>query len=323
MLKFQYYDGDIKKSKPKGLVSLDKFIEKHAKPSDKLLGVFAQIEEATNNGDMKLKAELKMRNLFYFTPSAIFGDGAIKTRNGKEYKSYRCYENIIELNPLAQLDFDGLTTEEAVSIKNYLFEQYEQVVCAYLSPSRKGVKLLLRIPKIELKENVKDSVSEYKDYYRAIESEFSSYKGFDPAPKNLVLPLFISYDSDILYRNFKDTKEWDIKEVVEEPLYQKYPLPFKPYKKLKSNDKNELRAIRTVRKYISGIVTAPGHYQLRTACLIFGTRVGAGYVDRFEAEREIESLVRNNRYLAKGVDGYLTTAKWSLNEGIKTPNYYN
>lgn len=310
MVKFQYYSGDIKKSKPLGYINLDKFIEKHLRPSDKLMAVFNQIEEATNNGDKKLKAELKMRNLYSFTISAIF--------NGS-----RKYSNIIAFNPLAQLDFDGLSSDEAVNLKDYIFEQYEQVVCAYLSPSKKGVKVLLRIPKIELKEDVKESVLEYKDYYRAIESEFSSYKGFDPAPKNLALPLFLSHDKNILFRKFEDTLIWDVKEVVEEPLNQKYPLPFKPYKKLKSNDKNELRAIRTVRKVISGIVSAPGHYQLRSACLVFGTRVGAGYVDIFEAERIVEELVRRNRYLSKGVQGYLTTAKWGLREGMKTPNYYN
>jgi hypothetical protein len=56
--------------------------------------------------------------------------------------------------------------------------------------------------------------------------------------------------------------------------------------------------------------------------LIFGTRVGAGYVDRYEAENELISLVQQNRYLSKGLSGYLTTAKWGLNEGVKTPSYY-
>lgn len=310
MIKFQYYHGDIKKSRPIGFISLETFIDKHVNPSAKMLAVFNQIEKATAEGNKKLKSELKMQNLFSFTVSARF--------NGR-----RRYNDITEFNPIAQLDFDGIEDSEASSFRDFIFNNYKQVICAYLSPSRKGVKVLLRIPKIELTKGIKEGIKEYKDYYRAIESEFGAYIGFDPAPKNLVLPLFISYDFEGKFRSFEDTKEWNLKEFEEEPMHLKYPLPSKPYRKLKSNDQNELRAIRTVRKMISGIISSPGHYKLRSACLIFGTRVGAGYVDVFEAEREIEQLVRQNTYLSKGVSGYLTTAKWALREGVKTPNYYN
>jgi hypothetical protein len=259
---------------------------------------------------MKLKAELKMNNLYSFTVSAQF--------NGS-----RKYDNIKEFNPLAQLDFDGLTNEEAVTFRDYIFTQYPQVVCSYLSPSRCGVKVLLRIPKISLDKGIPEGIKEYKDYYRAIEAEFSNFKGFDNSPKNLVLPLFISHDSDMSYRHFDNASIWDLKEFVKEPTHLKYPLPFNPYKKLKANDKHELRAIRTFRKAVSGIVDSPGHSQLRSACLIFGTRVGAGYVGMINAEQEVDDLVKRNSYLSKGLSGYLTTANWALKEGIKTPNYYN
>ena len=310
MIKFQYYFGDIKKSKPIGYISLETFLDRHLNPKADLLSVFNQINEATSVGDMKLKAELKMNNLYSFTVSAQF-DGT------------RRYKDIREFNPLAQLDFDGLTNEESIAFREYIFEQYPQVICSYLSPSRCGVKVLLRIPKISLEKGVDEGIKEYKDYYRAIETEFSNYKGFDNSPKNLVLPLFISYDQDMCYRHFDTASVWELKEIVEEPTHLKYPLPFKPYKKLKSNDKNELRAIRTFRKAVLGIVDSPGHSQLRSACLIFGTRVGAGYVGMINAEQEVDNLVKQNSYLSKGLSGYLTTANWALKEGIKTPNYYN
>ena len=310
MIRFQYYFGDIKKSIPIGFLSLETFIDKHLNPKAELLSVFKEIDEAVSKGDMKLKAELKMNNLYSFTVSAQF--------NGS-----RKYDNIKEFNPLAQLDFDGLTNEEAVTFRDYIFTQYPQVVCSYLSPSRCGVKVLLRIPKISLDKGIPEGIKEYKDYYRAIEAEFSNFKGFDNSPKNLVLPLFISHDTDMSYRHFDNASIWDLKELVPEPLKIKYPLPFNPYKKLKSNDKHELRAIRTFRKAVSSIVDSPGHSQLRSACLIFGTRVGAGYVGMINAEQEVDNLVKQNSYLSKGLSGYLTTANWALKEGIKTPNYYN
>jgi len=70
------------------------------------------------------------------------------------------------------------------------------------------------------------------------------------------------------------------------------------------------------------ITASPGHYQLRSACLVFGTRVGAGYVDKYNALEEVEHLVGQNAYLSKGLKGYRETAKWGVNEGCKTPNYY-
>tara|TARA_R110002167_G_scaffold234388_1_gene439627 strand:- start:7167 stop:8099 length:933 start_codon:yes stop_codon:yes gene_type:complete len=310
MIKFQYYHGDIKKSNPIGFVSLETFVDSHLNPKANLLSVFKAIDEASKAGDKKLKAELKMNNLYSFTISAQF--------NGR-----RRYVDIREFNPLAQLDFDGLEEEEAIKFRDFVFEHYPQIVVAYLSPSRKGVKALIRIPKISLDKGIDSGIAEYKDYYRAIHDEFTNYNGFDNSPSNLVLPLFISHDRSLCYRHFDTAQVWTHKLLVKEELSEKFPLPYKPYKKLKSNDKNELRAIRTLRKYISGINSSPGHTQLRSACIIFGTRVGAGYFDRFDGLREVEDLVKQNRYLSKGLSGYLTTATWAYNEGIKTPKYYD
>jgi len=69
-------------------------------------------------------------------------------------------------------------------------------------------------------------------------------------------------------------------------------------------------------------IASNGHPQLRTACLILGTRVGAGYLSFSEASEEVEFLVRTNNYLQKGIKGYLTTADWALKEGYHTPKYY-
>jgi len=211
------------------------------------------------------------------------------------------------------LDFDDIDKELAIDLKGYLFDNYKQIYTSYLSPSKKGVKAIIRIP-------ICKSVDEFQDYYRAITEEFEVYDGFDPSPKNAVLPLFLSHDKFL--RSRKDAKIWDIKKTKKTDLREKYPIPQKPYISSKKNDKKKARAINTLRKMINGIVDSPGHYQLRSACLIFGTRVGFGYVDYYEALSEIEHLVRTNNYLSKGVDNYLKTAKWALEEGIKTPKPY-
>ena len=307
-MKIPYYIGGITKTSSSGTISLEQFVTSLQEPKDSIVSLFEAIAEASKVGDKKLKGKLK-EQLPFFTVSA-------------EFKGRRKYDNIKEFNPIAQLDFDGLTEGEAVEFRTYLFEQYPQIICSFLSPSRKGVKALIRIPKIEISKGVEKGIKEYKSYYRAIETELSNYKGFDSAPKNLALPLFISHDWFMLSRSFEDTKEWDLQEFEEDSLTQEFPLPIKPYRKLKSNDNNEMRAYRTVRKSISYIVSSPGHFQLRSACLIFGTRSGAGYVDYQDAKREVEALVRANGYLKKGISGYIKTALWSLEEGYKTPSYY-
>jgi hypothetical protein len=307
-MRIPYYIGGITKTSSSGTISLEQFITSLQEPKDSIVSLFEAIAEASRVGDKKLKSRLKEK-LPFFTISAQF--------NGR-----RKYDNIKEFNPIAQLDFDGLTELEATDFRSYLFNHYPQIICAFLSPSRKGVKALIRIPKIDILNGIEKGIKEYKSYYKAIETELSNYKGFDAAPKNLVLPLFISHDWFMLSRSFEDTKEWDLQEFEKDSLTQQFPLPIKPYRKLKSNDSNELRAYRTVRKAISYIVSSPGHFQLRTACLVFGTRSGAGYVDYQDAKREVESLVRINGYLKKGVNGYIKTALWSLEEGYKTPCYY-
>tara|TARA_R110002012_G_scaffold322078_1_gene554685 strand:- start:7229 stop:8152 length:924 start_codon:yes stop_codon:yes gene_type:complete len=307
-MKIPFYIGGIRTTNSSGEISLEQLVSSILNPKDSIVSLFEQIEEASRLGDKKLKVKLK-EQLPFFTVSARFN-------------SRRKYENIIEFNPIAQLDFDGLNEDEADEFRSYIFNHYPQIICSFLSPSRKGVKCIIKIPKIDTSKGIDKGINKYKAYYKAIESEFSNYKGFDSAPKNMALPLFLSYDYFMLDRSFDEAEEWDIEEFEEDNLTQKFPLPIKPYKKLKSNDKNERRAYNTIRKAIQNIVDSPGHFQLRSACLIFGTRCGAGYVDFQDAKQEVENLVRSNDYLKKGVSGYIKTALWALNEGYKTPNYY-
>ena len=302
MIKFPYYLEGIKNSYADGYISIGKFVEKNANTNSKQSLLLDKIKLASEKGDKKLKTDLKEK-LVFFTPSVIIKKG-----------SSRKYDNIETFTGLAQLDFDGLETTSAIEFKEFLFETYSELYTVYLSPSKKGVKALINIP-------ISKDVSEFQDYYRAIQEEFEIYDGFDPAPKNAVLPLYLSNDVFIRYR--ENPKLWNVKKEVKKDLRELYPIPFKPYKSLKSNDKNKNRAINTVRKAINSIVDSPGHYQLRSACLIFGTRVGAGYVDYYEAIAEVSDLVSNNRYLAKGTNGYIKTATWAIDSGKLTPKTYN
>lgn len=302
MCKIPIYRDGITSSKCIGYIDIKEFIEQNRSPDKDQKDILSAIQKASMSGDKELKVSLK-ETLKFFTPAVVIPIG--ETRR---------YDNIESFNGLAQLDFDNLEKETAIEFKEFLFENYSQIYCAYLSPSKKGVKALIKIPIVK-------TVTEFQDYYRGIEKEFEIYDGFDSSPKNAVLPLFLSDDVFIRYR--ENPTVWDIKEEKDVDLREQYPMPQKPYKKTKSNDRNRDRAINTLRKRINSIVDSPGHYQLRSACIVFGTRVGAGYVPYYEAETEIENLVRSNLYLSKGVENYLKTAFWSYKEGLKTPKSYN
>ena len=307
LVKFQWYNGNIKDTTPRGLVSLNTFIDSHRNPTEKIMSVFDAIEKASSEGNVNLKKQLKSNHLFYFTPGALFDNG-------------RKYTNIKSFTGLAQIDIDGLEKDEAIDLKEYLFETYKEFFCIYLSPSRRGVKGLIRIP------IVKD-VKEYKEYYQGIENELDWIAGFDSAPKNLALPLFISYDLDILSRNNAEvwSKKGDLLGENIENLSSKKPIVFnvegdetvyksKAYFKKISLDlfENKINSIND-----------NGHPTLRGACLVLGSRCGAGYLSTGEALNAAQYLIKNNSYLSKGISNYIKTANWAINQGFSNPKYYD
>jgi hypothetical protein len=312
-IKFQYYDGDIERPVPIGYITLKQFIERHKNPTQQTVEAIEKIAWAGTIGDKKLKNELKQTQLYYFTVGAIFKD-----------RFHRRYENIVSFTGLAQIDIDGLKQDEAVDLKQYLFDTYKQLHCVYTSPSRRGVKALMRIP-------IVNSVKEFKEYYQAIQNEFEWIAGFDPAPKNLALPLFLSYDVDILWR--QDAECWTSKaelQADELPNLNDTPLSKSVSKLLPKGDAEVYRSqpyfqritLDLFQKKLDAIVDN-GHPQLRSACLVLGSRVGAGYLSQSDAETYAEWLIKSNHYLQKGIAGYIDTMRWAIKNGIKNPKYYD
>ncbi len=194
------HDADIKSSIPLGNVTLEYFINAIRNPKIDIKHIFERIRIAEEVGDMATKQALKSK-LYSFTP-CVYVQGARK------------YENIKHWTGLLVLDFDHLEVDYAVEFKSYLFDEYKFIIAAWLSASRHGVRALVKIPQAK-------SVEEFKQYFAAIERHLNCYNGFDKAPKNCILPLFFSYDAEILYRDNAQT--WDEKYI--EPI----PPPVKQY----------------------------------------------------------------------------------------------
>jgi hypothetical protein len=236
---------------------------------------------------MATKQALKSK-LYSFTP-CVYVNGPRK------------YANIQHWTGLLVLDFDHLETDVAVEFKEYLFNEYKCIITAWLSASRHGVRALVKIP-------VCTSVDEFKHYFAGIERHLNCYNGFDTAPKNCILPMFISYDADILHRT--DAQTWSTKHI------EIVPPPVKQYI---VDDKTSVIE-KIIAKRINTI-TDTGHIILRATSYLLGGYVGANYIDYNDAIALINNLIDSQSYLSKKPDVYKATAKQMVDKGLNFPTY--
>ena len=287
---FNYYGANIGEVVPLGEVSLDRFINAIKYPKPKMKSILNAIRDAAQNNDENLKAELK-KKLYFFTP-------AVKC-------TYRNYENIVSFTGLAPLDFDKLPDlNYATELKNHLFNEYPFIVATWFSASRKGIRALVNIP-------IVNSPDEYKQYYNALIQLFSKYQGFDKAPQNAVLPLFISDDEDLIFRN--NPSLWIDKYIPPKPKPKIQKIT--PYKNKKVQE-----VANIVNRSIDKIVDY-GHPPLRAISYALGGYVANNYLSDDEAEEIIISAIQRNTYLSAQakIAGYIKTAKTMIQKGKQNP----
>ncbi len=302
---FPYFNGNIKLTRAEGQINLDQFIRVHKNPKLRTIDILHRVAEASANGDQKLKRELKQK-LVTFTPVVNIEVGFA-----------RKYSNITNWTGLMQLDFDGIKDEQEVTdLKHMLFWNYPQIVCSYISPSRMGVKALMKIA-------VPTDAEHYKAMHKAVMNEMEQFSYFDPATKNAVLPLFLGWDQHILFRDYSECEEWIIEDRYEEPKVQLISKPnFIPTSY--SDNQKQYWYNKTIELFSGSVgqIHDNGHPQLRTRCLILGSRAGAEYISLFEAKHLAEDCIRANPYFSKGIEGYIETAYWAIEQGYKNPKYY-
>ncbi len=286
MIKFQYYPSDITQCKPIGFVTLNRFLEAIKNPNPKNSEIFNKIKLAEENKDFETKAELK-KQLYKFTPCVVV-------------KNWRKYENIISFTGLMVLDFDHLDENYSVKLKQVLFEKCSFIVAVWLSPSRHGIKALVKIP-------ICENVDDFKAYFRAIEKQLGGLKGFDRTTQNCVQDLFMSYDSELLQRD--DATTWTEKYI--EPIKEIVHIPIQP------TDKTNV-VVNIVVKKINEITTT-GHYVLRAVSFALGGYVGAGYIAENDAIYLINRCIDCNAYLNKKASTYKKTAYTMIKNGIMQP----
>lgn len=286
-IRFQYYESDIKKIKPLGDVGLEYWIKSMVNPKAKFESVFKEIEEASKNQNKAEKDKLK-RHLYFFTPCVYV-------------KGTRKYVNIEKFTGLLTIDFDNLEPDYAVEFKEALFKEYKFIICCWLSASKKGVRALVRIP-------ISKDIKEFKQYFLAIKEELGAYRGFDLAPQNCVLPMFMSYDKEILYR--EDYCTWVKKYTPNiKPVIQQYFI------------NNDSTVVEKIVYSAVGKITSNGHPQLRAIAYALGGYVSAEYISEYDALDLINRCIDSNAYLSRRTTGmnmadvYKTTAKTMVIKG--------
>lgn len=286
-IKFQYYSNQVNASEAIGWLTLEQMLNATKNPKPELMQLINAITDASKDGNVKLKAELKT-HLYSFTPCV-------------NVSKYRRYDNITAFTGLAVLDFDKI--DNAPEFKEFIFNEYMHIIAVWLSPSKRGVKAFIKIP-------IVDSIEKYKEYYAGISDEFEIYNGFDCTPKNAVLPLFLSYDFNILIRT--DAETWVTKGKPIEPAIQLPPSPIQ-----RDSDKSAI----IIKMIDSGIdkITDNGHPQVRALSFAIGGYVVNNYISQYDALGYLNYKIANNNYLRKGIAGYCKTAKEMLISGMSYP----
>jgi len=287
---FQYYSGNIRDSIPKGYISLAQFVAKTRSPKQ---DVKALLFDIRTEDDKARRDQLKTK-LPAFTPAAVVLQGAS-----------RKYDNIQHFTGLALLDFDGLPDRKySESFRRALFNEHSFIFASWLSSSGKGVRAIAKIPRVT-------STREFKLHYAALEQDFEGYHGFDPAPKNAILPLFFSHDPGILYRE-EPTTYTNTYTAPDPPKPDPIPRP-------ENSSKYHKWALSNIERAINRI-NSNGHPQLRAAAYAAGGYVGAGYITEAEAIQLIDRLIETG-YLKGKATSYKRTAREMVRKGQSEPLY--
>lgn len=292
-IEFNYFPANIESKKPLGKVSLYNYLKAIKNPQEHIVDLFIAIEKASLEKNKQLKDELKSR-LYYFLPCVTLdGEG-------------RSYTNVTGFTGLMVVDLDNLEVEFAKEIKDYLFNTYPFVIASFLSASKKGVKLIIKIPKVE-------SIEEFKSLFYGLMSEWQFYKGMDFTPKNSVLANYLSYDRELLYR--LNATEWNKKGIQLEEFKE-----FTGEVELLENvTEEQVAKVKLILKRMFANITDAGHNTVRSASLLGGGFAGSGYLSYDDIRDYLFELIEETPYLQTKLKTYKATCVQMISKGLTAP----
>jgi hypothetical protein len=289
---FYFYPANVKITKPINKITLEQFIEANRNPKEEVQELFKKIQVA----DEKEKQALKQK-LYYFTP-CVQTDGL-----------GRSYSNIVSFNGLLCLEFDKIPNF-AVQLRDWIFDNFEECVCAYISPSGKGTKTLWKIPCV-------DNVDSFKEYFYGLSYKFSRIVGYDPSSQNPILPLYLSWDKGLRYRPYDEAKTWNTRGGKNNE-FKPFTGEIEVLENVEEKDLDRIfRAIDQTFDKIDREQTA--HFLLRNLALWIGGLCGYGYLTTDNAKDYICDKIRESIYCLKNESGYCDTVKDFIIKGSYAP----
>lgn len=291
-VRFQYYPSSVYETVPLGFCSLREMLMAIKLPKEKTLKIFKEIEEATKAKDKKRKDKLKSQ-LYYFNPCCVM-DGI-----------GRKYENIVSYTSVLLIDIDNLDKEIAKDLKQYLFDTYDFVIASFLSVSKCGVKILVRIP-------MAVSVDDFKSYFYGLMSSWQWIKNMDYAPQNPSLPAYLTYDEDILIREAPSIFDRRGIKIDEFKVYTGEPV------NVEATEEDREKIIYILTSIFNKIQDS-GHYISRSACIVGWGYAGAGYFTEDEMQNILFNLIEETPYLQTKPQVYKKTCMDMRQVGLSAP----
>jgi len=196
MNKFNIFYNGILNIKPSEEIEIQRFLDliKIDSPLLKQIRV-----EKNKVGKNKLKSKLS-----YVTFSGTF------TKRGNE--------NLIKSSGLCHLDIDGIDTPEDLKKAKERVAQDKFTHCAFVSPSGKGLKIVVKIPPVKNNEK-------YRSYWLAVAKHYGFKEFNDKAVKDISRACYLSFDTNPFFNSnseeFTEKILEDEEEVFEETLEEK------------------------------------------------------------------------------------------------------
>ncbi len=199
---FSLFEGGIYETKPSKEINMNDFLNS--------LNIDSPLLEKIRQCEDKAKRDILKQKLSYVTFGGTFQ---------KRKKDY-----LIKSSGLACLDVDDV--KEIDKLKEDILKN-KYTFCLFISPSGKGLKLIVKIPKVKDNEEYKKYWSSISNHYKKIKVDEGTkdisracYLSHDPNP-------YLNVDSEIYTDKVEEIKKEAIVNISEKPIPKKYSIPSK------------------------------------------------------------------------------------------------
>lgn len=289
---FQWYQNGIKTIKSSGYITLRQLINAIISPKPEMVEAFKLIQEAGARGDKAEKDKLKAERLFFTTPSAIFDP-------------IRNYDSIKEFRPFGIFEYDDIPHCE--ELRDYIFEKRKDCIFAFSSPSKTGCKFIF------LFGETPTSIEHYKALWFGIAHDLDKFINLDLSNERCTQPLYNSFDPDAKFR--EDAIGSVVKGYKENsfvPFVGEIEIPEEV------NEEDVEQCFNLISHLIDRIEDS-AHNQVLSTAFLSGGLVSFYGINQDEMWNLLEDKIRDNQYMKKGTEGYLTTAKTMFLKGLQNP----